>query len=79
MNQLFQIIISIILGFLYGFIFKYISKSMLMTCLVTFILTIGYIYIMFYLNLGIINYILKISTILGFILFLKTSNLKKKM
>ena len=79
MNQLFQIIISLLLRVLYGFLFKYISKSMVVTCLITILLTIGYIYLMFYLNLGIINYILKINIIIGFILFLKVSNLKKKL
>ncbi len=79
MSQLFQILISVTLGFIYGLIFKYISKSMFLTCLITITLTIGYIYLMFNLNLGIINYILKISIIAGFILFTKVSNFKKRM
>ena len=79
MNQLIQIIISIILGQFYGLIFKYISKSMLLTCIITFILTISYIYLIFLLNMGTINYILKISIISGFILSLKVSNLTKRM
>ncbi len=79
MNQFLQIVVSLILGFLYGLIFKFISKSMFITSIVTILLTIGYIYIMFYLNLGIVNYILKLSIILGFILSLKVSNLSKKV
>ena len=79
MNQLIQIIISIILGQFYGLIFKYISKSMLLTCIITFILTISYIYLIFLLNMGTINYILKISIISRFILSLKVSNLTKRM
>ena len=79
MNQLIQIIVSLILGLFYGLIFKYISKSMLLTCIITFILTISYIYIIFLLNMGTINYILKISIISGFILSLKMSNLTKRM
>ncbi len=79
MNQFLQIVVSLILGFLYGLIFKFITKSMFITSIVTILLTIGYIYIMFYLNLGIVNYILKLSIILGFILSLKVSNLSKKV
>lgn len=79
MSQFFQILISLTFGFIYGFIFKYISKSMLFTCLITIALTIGYIYLIFNLNLGIINYILKLSIIAGFILFTKVSNYKKRM
>lgn len=79
MNQFLQILVSLILGFLYGLIFKFISKSMFITSIVTILLTIGYVYIMFYLNLGIVNYILKLSIILGFILSLKVSNLSKKV
>lgn len=79
MNQLFQIIISLLIGIFYGFIFKYISKSMLITCIITFTVTIGYIYIIFLLNMGTINYILKLSIISGFILYTKVSNLIKKV
>ena len=79
MNQFLQILVSLILGFLYGLIFKFISKSMFITSIFTILLTIGYVYIMFYLNLGIVNYILKLSIILGFILSLKVSNLSKKV
>ena len=79
MSQLFQILISISLGFLYGLIFKYISKSKFLTCIITISLTIGYIYLMYNLNLGIINYILKISIIVGFILSTKVSTNKKRV
>ena len=79
MSQLIQILISILYGFIYGFIFKLISKKLFITAIVTTIITISYVALMYYINLGIINYILKLSIILGFIIFLKVSNLKKKV
>ena len=79
MNQLIQIIISILYGFIYGIIFKFISKKLMLTTIITAILTVSYIVIMYFLNFGIINYILKISIIIGFIFYTKVSKLKKKM
>ena len=62
-----------------AFIFKYISKSLLLTTIITTILTVSYIALMYLLNQGIINYILKICIILGFIISLKVSKIKKKV
>jgi hypothetical protein len=79
MNQLFQIIISIFVGFLYAFIFKLINKKLLLTTVITTILTVGYVILMYYINLGVINYILKLSIILGFIIFQKCKIFKKNV
>ena len=79
MNQLFQIIISITLGFIYGLIFQKLNKNHLITLIITLLLTIFYITIIYYLNNGIINYILKISIISGFIIQKKCKNFKESM
>ena len=71
MKQLIQILISILYGFLYGFLYKYISHKLLITTIITMIITISYIALMYYLNNGIINYILKISIIIGFLIYSK--------
>ena len=79
MNQLIQILVSVLFGFLYGVIFKWISKKLFLTSIVTTVLTICYVAIMYFLNHGIINYILKISIIIGFILYLNLSKINKKV
>ncbi len=79
MKELLLIIISIIYGFTFSFIFRYLKTSLLLSLLQSITFTSTYIYIMYILNNGIINYILKISIIIGFVLYLKVSNLPKKM
>lgn len=78
MNQLIQILLSVFWGFVYGMVFKLISKRLLLVLLFSTFITIIYVLLMYYLNNGIINYILKISIILGFIINYKVSNLRKK-
>lgn len=79
MKQLLLIIISIIYGFVFSFIFKYLKKSFFLSLLQSVIFTSLYIYLMYILNSGTINYILKMSIIIGFLLYLKMSNIHKKV
>ncbi len=75
MKQLFLILISFIFGYFYLYISKLNNFKMLIT---TVIHTILYIYIIYLLNDGTINYILKISLILGYLLNNKCKILPKK-
>ena len=75
MKQLFLILISFIFGYFYLYISKLNNFKMLIT---TVINTILYIYIIYLLNDGTINYILKISLILGYLLNNKCKILPKK-
>lgn len=75
MKQLFLIIISFIFGYFYLYISKLNNFKMLIT---TVMYTILYIYIIYLLNDGTINYILKISLILGYLLNNKCKILPKK-
>lgn len=75
MKQLFLILISFIFGYFYLYISKLNNFKMLIT---TVIYTILYIYIIYLLNDGNINYILKISLILGYLLNNKCKILPKK-
>lgn len=75
MKQLFLILISFIFGYFYLYISKLNNFKMLMT---TVMYTILYIYIIYLLNDGTINYILKISLILGYLLNNKCKILPKK-
>lgn len=75
MKQLFLILISFIFGYFYLYISKLNNFKMLIT---TVIYTILYIYIIYLLNDGTINYILKISLILGYLLNNKCKILPKK-
>lgn len=75
MKQLLLILISFIFGYFYLYISKLNNFKMLIT---TVIYTILYIYIIYLLNDGNINYILKISLILGYLLNNKCKILPKK-
>ena len=75
MKQLLLILISFIFGYFYLYISKLNNFKMLIT---TVIYTILYIYIIYLLNDGTINYILKISLILGYLLNNKCKILPKK-
>lgn len=75
MKQLFLILISFIFGYFYLYISKLNNFKMLIT---TVMYTILYIYIIYLLNDGNINYILKISLILGYLLNNKCKILPKK-
>ena len=75
MKQLFLILISFIFGYFYLYISKLNNFKMLIT---TVMYTILYIYIIYLLNDGTINYILKISLILGYLLNNKCKILAKK-
>ena len=75
MKQLFLILISFIFGYFYLYISKLNNFKMLIT---TVMYTILYIYIIYLLNDGTINYILKISLILGYLLNNKCKMLPKK-
>ena len=75
MKQLFLILISFIFGYFYLYISKLNNFKMLIT---TVMYTILYIYIIYLLNDGTINYILKISLILGYLLNNKCKILTKK-
>ena len=75
MKQLFLILISFIFGYFYLYISKLNNFKMLIT---TVMYTILYIYIIYLLNDGTINYILKISLILGYLLNNKCKILPKK-
>ena len=75
MKQLFLILISFIFGYFYLYISKLNNFKMLIT---TVMYTILYIYIIYLLNDGTINYILKISLILGYLLNNKCKILLKK-
>ncbi len=79
MIQLLQVIVSILWGFIYGFIYDNLLNKQLYIAIVTTIMTIAYIAIMYYLNYGIISYILKINLIFGFFLYKKVSKLLKKV
>lgn len=79
MNQLIQIIISIIIGIIYGIIFTVSKNKKLFTLVCTIIITTLYIYLIYLLNNGTINYILKINLILGFLIYNYVSNLTKKV
>lgn len=78
MNQLLLILISIIYGFISAYIFSKINKYHILILLSLFILTIIYIYIIYLLNNGSINYILKINIILGWYLYYKSVKFNKK-
>ena len=75
MKQLFLILIFFIFGYFYLYISKLNNFKMLIT---TVMYTILYIYIIYLLNDGTINYILKISLILGYLLNNKCKILPKK-
>ena len=75
MKQLFLILISFIFGYFYLYISKLNNFKILIT---TVMYTILYIYIIYLLNDGTINYILKISLILGYLLNNKCKILPKK-
>ena len=75
MKQLFLILISFIFGYFYLYISKLNNFKMLIT---TVMYTILYIYIIYLLNDGTINYILKISLILVYLLNNKCKILPKK-
>lgn len=75
MKQLILILISFIFGYFYLYISKLNNFKMLIT---TVIYTILYIYIIYLLNDGTINYILKISLILGYLFNNKCKILSKK-
>lgn len=75
MKQLFLILISFIFGYFYLYISKLNNFKMLIT---TVMYTILYIYIIYLLNDGTINYILKLSLILGYLLNNKCKILPKK-
>ena len=75
MKQLFLILISFIFGYFYLYISKLNNFKMLIT---TVMYTILYIYIIYLLNDRTINYILKISLILGYLLNNKCKILPKK-
>ncbi len=75
MKQLLLILISFIFGYFYLYISKLNNFKMLIT---TVMYTILYIYIIYLLNDGTINYILKISLILGYLLNNKCKILPKK-
>lgn len=75
MKQLLLILISFVFGYFYLYISKLNNFKMLIT---TVIYTILYIYIIYLLNDGTINYILKISLILGYLLNNKCKILPKK-
>lgn len=78
MRQAIQIIISLLLGFAFGILFKKVSNSLLLTLVLSTVFSIMYIILMYFINNGNINYILKISIVLGFIINYKVSNLRKK-
>lgn len=75
MKQLLLILTSFIFGYFYLYISKLNNFKMLIT---TVMYTILYIYIIYLLNDGTINYILKISLILGCLLNNKCKILPKK-
>ncbi len=75
MKQLLLILTSFIFGYFYLYISKLNNFKMLIT---TVMYTILYIYIIYLLNDGTINYILKISLILGYLLNNKCKILPKK-
>lgn len=75
MKQLVLILTSFIFGYFYLYISKLNNFKMLIT---TVMYTILYIYIIYLLNDGTINYILKISLILGYLLNNKCKILPKK-
>lgn len=75
MKQLILILISFIFGYFYLYISKLNNFKMLIA---TVIYTILYIYIIYLLNDGTINYILKISLILGYLFNNKCKILSKK-
>ncbi len=75
MKQLLLILTSFIFGYFYLYISKLNNFKMLIT---TVMYTILYIYIIYLLNDGNINYILKISLILGYLLNNKCKILPKK-
>ena len=75
MKQLLLILISFIFGYFYLYISKLNNFKMLIT---TVMYTILYIYIIYLLNDGTINYILKISLIFGYLLNNKCKILPKK-
>lgn len=75
MKQLILILISFIFGYFYLYISKLNNFKILIT---TVIYTILYIYIIYLLNDGTINYILKISLILGYLFNNKCKILSKK-
>ena len=78
MIQLFQIIISIITGLIYGIILPKIKKNLLLTLFTTTIITLLYIIFLYVINDGESNYLLKMNTILGYLLQNYVSNLYKK-
>lgn len=75
MKQLLLILTSFLFGYFYLYISKLNNFKMLIT---TVMYTILYIYIIYLLNDGTINYILKISLILGYLLNNKCKILPKK-
>lgn len=78
MKALLLILISISYGFLYAILFKYLKANHLLMFITSILLTLLYIFMVYKLNNGIINYILKLSLIGGFYIYYKLSNQLKK-
>jgi hypothetical protein len=76
MKSLLLINISIVYGFLFGMVFLRIRKYYILQILSFLLFTLFYIFIMYKLNYGIINYILKLCLVGGFIIYCKINNKK---
>lgn len=78
MNHFFLIVFSITYGLFFGLLYQLTSKKYFFITISFIMATLIYIFIIYNINNGKINYILKISLICGFILYNKCKIYLKK-